>query len=140
MSECDTSSQRPTILIIEDDETTATDLQNGLMGAGYVVQRAESAGEALVTLEWMRPDLIFIGLMLPDTDGLILCSTLKAHVPAPIIILGADSDEVGKALALQSGAVNWLTKPVDRGELLAQVKAAVQRQCVESDACSRHPA
>lgn len=125
MSHGDRPPQRATILIIEDDDVTATDLQNGLIGGGYLVRRAASADEALVTLKSIQADLIFISLMLPDTDGLILCSTLRAQVPAPIILLSARAGQVDRALALESGATNCLTVPVDRDEVLAHVKAAV---------------
>src|SRR3984893_14007489 len=118
MSTSDRASRTATILIIEDDGVAATDLQNTLIGAGYVVRRAGSADEALVTLKSTQADLILMSLMLPDTDGLILCSTLKAQFPAPIIVLGARPGEVDRALALESGAVDLLTKPVDVNVLL----------------------
>jgi DNA-binding response OmpR family regulator len=134
MSEGHGSSQRPTILIIEDDDWTATDLQSGLVGAGYAVRRAGSAGEALATLKSMQSDLILLSDMLPDADGLILCSTLRAHVPAPVIVMSTHSSEVDRALALASGAIECLAKPVDWDELLAQVKAAVHCQHHRSSA------
>jgi DNA-binding response OmpR family regulator len=128
MSESDTPPHgAATIVIIEDDDATATDLQTGLIGAGYVVRRAGSADEALVTLEQTQADLILMSLLLPDTDGLILCSTLKTQFPAPIIVLSARAGDVDRALALESGAVDLLTKPVDVDELLTQVRAFVSQ-------------
>jgi two-component system response regulator RstA len=114
-----------TIVIIEDDDVTATDLQARLTGAGYVVRRAGSAGEALVTLEQTHADLILMSLMLPDTDGLILCSTLKSQYPAPIIVLSARPGDVDRALALESGAIDLLPKPVPIDALLTQVRALI---------------
>ena len=114
-------------MIIEDDDVTATDVQAGLVGAGYVVRRAGSADEALVTLEQTRADLILMSLMLPDTDGLILCSTLKTQFPAPIIVLSAGAGEVDRALALESGAIDLVPKPVDVDELVTQVRAVVSQ-------------
>jgi DNA-binding response OmpR family regulator len=125
MSERDRSSRGATILIIEDDDATATDLQNGLIGAGYVVRRAGSADEALVTLKSTQADLILMSLMLPDSDGLILCSTLKAHFPAPIVVLSERPREVDRDLALHQGAADFLTKPVDLDELLARVQTVM---------------
>jgi DNA-binding response OmpR family regulator len=116
----------PTILIIDDDDVTAAELDTGLTGAGYVVWRAVSGHEALLTLASRQPDLILVSLMLPDTDGLILCSILKSHVSAPIIILTAHESEVDRALALESGAFDCLTRPVDRDELLTRVRAALR--------------
>jgi DNA-binding response OmpR family regulator len=128
MSESDGTSQEAAILIIEDDDDTASTLHSGLSGAGYVVRRAGSAEEAMVTLESTQADLILMNLMLPDTDGLILCSTLTARFPAPIIMLSARVGEVDRALALESGAVDLLTKPVNVDELLNQVRAVTRNQ------------
>jgi DNA-binding response OmpR family regulator len=125
MGESDRPLGGATVLIIEADDGTASDVQAGLMGAGYLVQRTASADEALVALESAAADLILLSLMLPDTDGLILCSRLKANFPTPIIVLTAHAAEVDRALALASGAVACLARPVDRAELLAQVNAVV---------------
>jgi DNA-binding response OmpR family regulator len=125
MSESDMPSPEAAILIIEHDDVTATELQNGLLGAGYVVRRAGSGNEAKGALKSSRADLILMGLILPDTDGLILCSTLKATFPAPIILLSARAGEVDRALARESGAVDLLTTPVELDELLGRVKAVV---------------
>jgi DNA-binding response OmpR family regulator len=128
MSESDTPPHgAATIVIIEDDDATATDLQTGLVGAGYVVRRAGSADEALVALEQTQADLILMSLLLPDTDGLILCSTLKTQFPAPIIVLSARAGDVDRALALESGAVDLLTKPVNVDVLLTQIRAVVSQ-------------
>jgi DNA-binding response OmpR family regulator len=126
MSESDSSSPGSAILIIEDDDDTAADVQVGLIGAGYLVQRATSADEALTTLKSTQADLILMSLMLPDTDGLILCSTLKAHFPAPVIVLNTRAREVDRVLALESGAADVLTTPVNRHELLGRVQIVVQ--------------
>ena len=126
MSECHRLSQGANILIVEDDDVTATDLQRGLIGAGYAVRRAGSAYEALVTLESVQADLVLVSLMLPDADGLILCSTLKANFPAPVIVVSARPGEVDRALALESGAVDVLTTPIDVEELLTHVRTVVR--------------
>ena len=128
MSKSDVPSPEAAILIIEDDDVTATELQNGLLGAGYVVRRAGSADEAMGALKSTRADLILMNLMLPDTDGLILCSTLRATFPAPIILLSGRAGEVDRALARESGAVDLLTTPVDLNDLLVRVKGVVQDQ------------
>jgi two-component system response regulator MtrA len=125
MSKSDRASPAPTILIVEDDEVAATELQNTLVEAGYVAPRVASGDEALRTLKTTQPDLILMSLMLPDTDGLILCSTLTTRIAAPIIALTETRRTVDRALALESGAINCLTKPVDRVEVLAQVRQVV---------------
>jgi len=127
MSDRDTPPhEAATIVIIEDDDVTAADLQTGLVEAGYVVRRAGSADEALLTLEHTQPDLILMSLMLPDTDGLILCSTLKTQFPAPIIVLSGRPGEVDRALAIESGAIDLLTTPTSTAELLRKVRSVVR--------------
>ena len=79
----------------------------------------------MVTLEQTQADLILMSLLLPDTDGLILCSTLKTQFPAPIIVLSANAGEVDRALALESGAIDVLTTPTSVDELLTKVRAVV---------------
>src|SRR5258708_2561561 len=127
MSGSDRPSPGAIVLIIEEDDVTATDLQTGLVGAGYGVVRAGSADEALGTLDSMRVDLILMSLMLPDADGLILCSPLKTRSPEiPVVITSARAREVDRALALESGAADVLALPVERQELLNRVMAIVQ--------------
>ena len=125
MGESDRPPRGTTILIVEHDYLTATTLQHGLIAAGYDVQRATSANEAIATLESTQADLILIGLMLPDADGLILCSMLKARYPAPIIVLSSCASDVDRALALECGALDLLTTPFDLDEVLAQVSSVV---------------
>jgi DNA-binding response OmpR family regulator len=121
MSELD----RTTILVVEDDDVEASEVRHALVGAGYVVARVRSGQEALVRLESNPADLVLVSLLLPDTDGLMLCSMLHAQFPVPIVVLTGRPGDVDRALAKQLGAVGGLAKPVDRDELLAQVKAIV---------------
>jgi DNA-binding response OmpR family regulator len=122
----DSLSERALVLIIEGDDVVASSLQNSLTRAGYTTQRAASAEEALVALQSTPADLILMNLLLPDCDGLILCSTLSAHSAAPIILLSNRANEVDRALARESGAVDWLTESVSTDELLARVESIVR--------------
>jgi DNA-binding response OmpR family regulator len=82
----------------------------------------------MAMLESTTVDLILMKLLLPDSDGLVLCSALRARCETPIIMLSARDAEVERTLALESGAADWLmTKPINVGELLARVKSLVKR-------------
>jgi two-component system OmpR family response regulator len=116
-----------TILIVEEDRDVAIDLRGRLMTDGYVVRLATSAEEALVSLQTTSADLILLSLTLPDSDGLILCSSLRASTETPIIVLSGRRREVDRALALELGAVDVLIKPVDHDDLLARVESALPR-------------
>src|SRR5712691_1300803 len=80
-------SRGAAVLVIEGDDELASQLHDTLIGGGYAAQRAASAEEALAAIESTRVDLILISLLLPDTDGLILCSALKDRTDAPIVML-----------------------------------------------------
>jgi DNA-binding response OmpR family regulator len=126
MSESDKPSPHAAILIIDDDDVVAGQLQSALSAAGYVVGRAGSAAEAMDSLKTTRADLILMNLMLPDTDGLILCSRLRAIFPAPIILHSARATEVDRALAFESGAIDLLTIPTEPDDLLTRIRAVVK--------------
>ncbi len=115
------------VLVIEADDVLASQLHETLIGGGYAMHRAASAAEALATIESARVDLILMSLLLPDADGLILCSTLKDRTDAPIVMLSTRSGAVDRALALESGAVDWLmTRSVEAGDLLSRVESILQ--------------
>jgi DNA-binding response OmpR family regulator len=119
---------RAAVLVIEDDDVLASHLQESLIGAGYAARRVASAEQTLAMLASTCVDLILMDLLLPDCDGLVLCSALKARCETPIIMLSARDAVVERVLALESGAADWLlTRPVDVGELLARVESVVQR-------------
>jgi DNA-binding response OmpR family regulator len=126
MIDSNRATRLETILIIHDEDTVAADLERRLICAGYVVRRARSANEALITLESIHADLIFTSLMLPDSDGLVLCSSLKARFSAPIVALAGRANQVDRALALQSGAVACLDMLVDPNDLVALARAVMQ--------------
>jgi DNA-binding response OmpR family regulator len=115
------------ILVIEGDDVLASQVHDSLICGGYAAQRVASAEEALATIESSRVDLILMSMLLPDADGLILCSMLKDRTDAPIVMLSTSSSAVDRALALESGAVDWLmTRSVEAGELLSRVESIVQ--------------
>src|SRR5256885_476581 len=74
------------ILMVEDD-SAATDLQDRLISFGHSVRLVASAKDALATFEATHVDLILLSLDLPDTDGLMLCFRFNARSTAPIVIL-----------------------------------------------------
>src|SRR6266536_4490963 len=85
---------RATIMLVEDDQLTALTLAKGLESGGYWVCIAATASQACALLTRVRPDLIILDLMLPDTDGLVLTITLKSMTDAPIIICSARHGEL----------------------------------------------
>jgi DNA-binding response OmpR family regulator len=122
-----TETPRAAVLLVEDDPDATRLLTDILEGAGYRVTPAENAAEARVFMERSRPDLIILDLGLPDADGLVLCSRLKAVGDVPIIICSAAQDKRDRVLGLKLGADDFISKPFDLDEFEARVEAVLRR-------------
>jgi DNA-binding response OmpR family regulator len=118
------------VLIIEDELTLANNLADKLRGEGFNVLTAPDGEDGLDKVRAERPDLIVLDIMLPGLDGLSLCrivrrDTATSHIP--IIMLTARGTEVDKIVGLESGADDYVVKPVALGEFLARVRAVMRR-------------
>jgi len=116
-----------TIMVIEDDPSVAQTLTDLLESSGYRVWLAETGADARLLVDQARPDLIILDLMLPDVDGLVLCSGLKQTVDVPIVICSATPQKRDAILALKLGADDFIAKPFDIYELEARVEAVLRR-------------
>lgn len=116
-----------TVMLVEDDPTVARTLADVLESSGYRVWHAENGGDSKAMLEQAHPDLIILDLMLPDIDGLVLCSALKAIADIPIIICSATPQKRDAILGLKLGADDFIAKPFDIYELEARVEAVLRR-------------
>jgi DNA-binding response OmpR family regulator len=115
------------ILVVEDDPETARSLAKALISSGYRVRIAETGSQARSTIHQVRPDLILLDLMLPDTDGLVLAAAFKALTNAPIIICSARQEQIDRVLGLKLGADDFIAKPFDLDDLEARVDAVLRR-------------
>jgi two-component system alkaline phosphatase synthesis response regulator PhoP len=125
-----------TILVIEDDEDIADNLQYNLRREGYRVVIAESGekGLRLALDEKQRPSLILLDLMLPGMSGLELCRRLRREPlteSIPLIMLTAKAAEGDKILGLETGADDYVVKPFSIKEVAARVRALLRRATVE---------
>lgn len=118
------------IMIIDDDEVIGNLEQEVLERDGYVVQRAYSGTEALLLLKQKRPDMILLDLMLPGISGEDLLPQIQN---IPVIVVSAKADVDDKVGLLLGGAVDYLTKPFDREELLARIAVRLrEHSCPET--------
>ena len=118
------------ILVVEDEAPIQELLQFNLERVKYKVKVADSGEEALKQASKFNPDLILLDIMLPGTDGLEVCKTLKASSKTeniPIIMLTALCEEADIVTGLELGADDYITKPFSPRVLLARVKAALRR-------------
>lgn len=118
---------RAAILVVEDDPGTARALVDALEFADYRVWHAGDGREARGFLERARPDLILLDLLLPDVDGLVLCSTLKSMADVPVVICSASARRSDPVLSLKLGADDFVRKPFDLDDLLARIEAILRR-------------
>jgi DNA-binding response OmpR family regulator len=122
-----TQGTRATILLVEDDLTTATMLRDRLSSKAYCVWHAQNGAEAEAMADEVRPDLIIVDLMLPDVHGLVLSANLKEKWAAPIIICSATKRKDDPVLGFKLGAEDFVAKPFSVDELEARVEAALRR-------------
>src|ERR1700738_1963800 len=114
-------------MLVEEDHAVAQTLTDALESSGYRVWLAETGADARTLLEQTRPDLIILDLMLPDVDGLVLCSGLKAIADVRIVICTPTQQKRDAILALNLGPDDFIAKPFDIYELEARVEAVLRR-------------
>ncbi len=118
-------SSRSVILVVDDHEENIKVLANILSFMGYDLIPAMTAKQAFSRLEHTTPDLILLDLILPDVDGITVCQRIQ-DMPAlqgiPIIFLSASDDKNLIVKALESGGVDYITKPFNKAELISRVR------------------
>jgi DNA-binding response OmpR family regulator len=111
--------ERPdSVLIVEDDESTAAFLADNLAADGFKVATASGAGEGIRAMEVRRPDLVLLDLILDDGNGLVLLDRVRAadglasriDPDTPVIVLTARSAEVDRVRGFARGADDYVTK------------------------------
>jgi two-component system KDP operon response regulator KdpE len=122
------SSEKPRILLVEDDKAIRDFLFSSLTDAGYRLSEAATGQQALESAERTPPDLAILDLGLPDIDGQDVLQKLRQWLKAPIIVLSARNQEAQKVAALDHGADDYLTKPFTPGELLARIRVALRHR------------
>ena len=115
------------ILVVDDEPQFLRALATNLRGAGYEIETATTASEALNAAALRPPDAVVLDLLLPDGTGTDVCRELRRWTNVPIVVLSAVGDEHEKVAALDAGADDYVTKPFGIDELLARLRAALRR-------------
>ena len=108
-----------TILAVDDTESNI-DILVEVLGDDYDIGVAMSGEEALEYVEEERPDLILLDIMMPGMDGFEVCRRLKENESTreiPVVFLSATTGEEEKQRAMDLGAVDFISKPIDPAEL-----------------------
>ena len=122
------------VLLIEDDSSTARNIELMLKSEGYICDTTDLGEDGLEIGKLYDYDIIILDLMLPDIDGYEVLRRLRAaRVSTPILILSGLAELDNKLKGLGFGADDYLTKPFDKRELIARVQAIVRRSKGHSD-------
>lgn len=117
------------ILIIDDQAQNLQILSTTLRSAGYQVAAANSGEKALKILEKLQPDLVLCDVVMPEMDGYEVCQRLRSRPQTqdlPLIFLTAQTDSEHILKGFEAGAVDYVTKPFNPGELLARAKTHIE--------------
>ena len=112
------------LLVVEDEDSIATPLADGLRREGFDVERVATGADALAAPE---PDLVLLDLRLPDMDGYAVAREMRARSRVPIIMLTARGEEVDRVVGLEIGADDYVVKPFGLRELVARINAVMRR-------------
>jgi DNA-binding response OmpR family regulator len=121
-------TDRPTILLADDDPTITNALTPFLERAGFHVLTVANGSDALEKIQSHRPDLIVLDVLMPRVDGReVLRRLRRSGLQTPAILLTQVGDAHERALALEEGADDYLNKPFESHELLARIRAVLRR-------------
>lgn len=115
------------ILLVEDDARLATLIQEYLDEHGIVIAHESRGDNAIERILNESPALVILDLMLPGRDGIEICRSVRGHYAGPILILTAKDEDVDQVVALELGADDYVTKPVEPRVLLARIRALLRR-------------
>jgi len=115
------------VLVVDDEAQILRALQIKLRSAGYAVETAATAQEALTKAAMRPPEAIILDVLLPDGNGTEVCREVRTWSSVPILVLSAVGEEREKIAALDAGADDYVTKPFSGDELLARLRAALRR-------------
>ncbi|MDH6676829.1 two-component system response regulator MtrA [Rhodococcus sp. LBL1] len=115
------------VLLIEDDDNLRDALSLALHRYGYTVTDAASGETGLSALTDGPVDLVVLDVMLPGVDGFEVCRRIRARSTVPIIMLTARGEDVDVVSGLETGADDYVVKPVQPRILDARIKAVLRR-------------
>jgi len=121
------------VLLVEDDPDLFSLLKYNLEKEGFSMSGLATGKGALDLCRQVRPDLILLDIMLPDSDGLDICKAIRKDTDlaaTPIIFLTARASETDRIVGLELGANDYVVKPFFVRELIARIKLQFRNQAV----------
>ncbi|MGL5832599.1 MAG: response regulator, partial [Waterburya sp.] len=123
------NSSSHSILIVDDNHNNLEVISETLARAGFQVAVAIDGETALEQIQYYKPELILLDVMMPGMDGYQTCQKIKSNPETfdiPVIFMTALSDTEHKVRGFALGAVDYITKPFQREEVLARVRVQLQ--------------
>lgn len=121
-------NNKPSILIVEDEESLREALQLNLELEGYAVTTASTGSEALQVVRKEYFDLILLDIMLPEMDGITVCENIRLqNNDVPVLFLSAKNSSMDRIEGLKKGGDDYLTKPFNLEELLLRVDKLITK-------------
>ncbi|WP_273429587.1 response regulator transcription factor [Chitinibacter tainanensis] len=117
----------PHILLVEDDAALAALIVDYLRAKGYQLSHLSRGDEVLPWLRQQRADLLLLDLMLPGLDGFSVCRLVRGISNLPVLMLTARNQHLDQIDGLESGADDYVVKPVEPRVLLARIQALLRR-------------
>ena len=118
---------KPTILIVEDEEKLASVLQDYLQQADYHTHMIHDGADVMPWFNHHHCDLVLLDIMLPNKNGMELCKEIRHDSDVPIIMCTARIEEIDRLLGLELGADDYVCKPYSPREVVLRVKAILRR-------------
>jgi DNA-binding response OmpR family regulator len=134
------STERPRILIIDDELACREMFEHFLQGEGYVTESADNGKHALTLIAERLPDLIVLDIAMPGMDGYEVAHLLKSHsatAVVPIIIITGQTGHASKVVGLSTGVECYLTKPISPSELGLNVRNLLRLRGIAIDQHTR---
>jgi len=123
-------SEKPCVLLVEDEPAQREILRYNLASEGYDVAMAENGDDALLLADEVKPDLVLLDWMLPGVSGIEVLRRMKNRrqtIDIPIIMISARSEEVDRVRGLETGADDYMVKPYSVSELMARIRTQLRR-------------
>ncbi len=120
-------TDRPRILVVEDEPSIADNLVYSLETEGFAVERCATGSEALARLAAEPASLVVLDVGLPDMSGFEVCKMIRKTSSVPVIFLTARAAEIDRVVGLEIGGDDYVVKPFSPRELTARVKAILRR-------------
>ncbi|KAA8679824.1 response regulator [Vibrio gigantis] len=122
----------PKLVIVEDDPILREMLQEYFESQSFEVVTISDGALACEKILTIQPDIVLLDLMLPEVDGLTICRQVRSQFNGKILILTASDDDFDHVAALETGADDFISKPIRQRVLLARVRMLLRRSSESS--------